>query len=111
MSELEELRQKRLRELMVAQQQQSAQDKFQERMQEQEVSRQIDHIISQIMTPEARERLGNIRTARPDYARQIEILMIQLHQAGRLPKKVDDAVLKNILGKISSQKRETRIQR
>ena len=111
MSELDELRQKRLRELMVARQREQSQDMTQERFAAEEVSQQIASIIQQIMTPEARERLGNLRVARPEFARQVEILLIQLYQAGKLPKKVDDALLRNILTQISGKKHETQIKR
>jgi len=69
----------------------------------------IKMIINRILTPEARERLGNIRLARPEFARQIEILLIQLYQAGQLPKKLTDEKLKEILERIHSRKKETKI--
>jgi programmed cell death protein 5 len=109
MSELDELRQKRLRELMMMQQTQ--QERIQEQFKAEEINKQIGIIIQQIMTPEARERLGNIRAARPDFARQVEILLIQLYQAGRLPNRIDDALLKEILAKISSKKHEITIKK
>jgi DNA-binding TFAR19-related protein (PDSD5 family) len=49
-----------------------------------------------------------IRLARPDFARQIEILLIQLYQQGRL-KSLSDDQLKAMLAKISDTKRETKI--
>ncbi|MFH1721991.1 MAG: DNA-binding protein [Candidatus Altiarchaeota archaeon] len=111
MTDLENLRKKRMAELM-ASQQYGAQHQVQEQMaQEQEMEDQIKHIISQILTPEARERLANIRAAKASYARQIEMLLIQLAQAGQLPKKITDEQFKQILGKIGSQKRETKISR
>ncbi|HHQ45369.1 MAG TPA: DNA-binding protein [Candidatus Altiarchaeales archaeon] len=110
MSELEELRKKRLAQLR-AQQSQLLQQEYQQELQRQEVEQQIKHIINNIMTPEARERLANIRLARPDFARQVEILLIQMAQSGRLPKKIDDLLFKQILSKISEGKRETQIKR
>ncbi|MBM3308798.1 MAG: DNA-binding protein [Candidatus Altiarchaeales archaeon] len=99
--DIEELRRRRMQQLLQQQMQQQQQEALQQQMQEAEVSSQIKFIINQILTPEARERLANIRLARPEYARQIEILLIQLKQAGRLPKQLSDVEFKKILLKIS----------
>ena len=98
--DIEELRRRRMQQLLQQQMQQQQQEAMQQQMQEAEVSSQIKFIINQILTPEARERLSNIRLARPEYARQIEILLIQLKQAGRLPKQLPDEEFKKILMKI-----------
>ncbi|MFC2154719.1 DNA-binding protein [Candidatus Altiarchaeota archaeon] len=112
MSDLEDVRKKRMKELMLEQQLQQQQSQFQQQLsQEQEIEAQIKHIVTQILTPEARERLANIRVARPSYARQIEILLIQLAQAGKLPGKITDQQLKEILGRFSQKRRETTIER
>jgi len=102
MSDIEELRARRMQELMAKQSQQQAQ--------EQEVNQQIKLIISKILSPEARSRLGNIRAANPEYARQVEVLLIQLAQSGRLPKEIGDEQLKQILLKIKEGQRETKIE-
>lgn len=104
-NELERLRQKRLKQLM----QQQIQQQVQQQLQEEQISVQIRMIMNQILTPEARSRLGNIRLARPEFAREIEILLIQLYQAGNLPKKLTDEKFKEILEKIHSRKKSTRI--
>lgn len=108
MSELEELRRKRLRELQMLQQQQR-QDPYTEQLQAQQMEEQINLIMRKLMTAEARERLANIRMARPEFARQVEILLIQLYQGGRLTQLTDEQ-FKALLSKISSGKRDTKIQ-
>lgn len=105
MSDLEELRRKRLEQMMQQQTQQQVHQEFQER----ELEKQIRLIIGKILTPEANERLGNIRAARSDYARQIEILLIQSYQAGKLQGKITDEQLKDLLIKVSGKKHETKI--
>jgi len=107
MSELDELRQKRLRQLQ-AMREQGRGEGLQQQLQAQEMEEQINIIMRQIMTPEARERLANIRMARPEFARQVEILLIQLYQGGRL-KQLTDEQFKALLAKISGQKREPKI--
>ncbi|MBD3262593.1 MAG: hypothetical protein GF334_13150 [Candidatus Altiarchaeales archaeon] len=101
MSELEELRARRAKQLMASQQ-----DEYQRQLQKKQVDEQIKSIINQIMTAEARQRLTNLRIARPDYARQIEVLLIQLAQSNRLPSKLDDEAFKNILSKLSSRNKK-----
>jgi len=108
--ELERLRQERIKQLMI--QQQQAQDQQQiEQLRAAEIEKQIRLIVSKILTPEARERLSNLRLARPEFARQIEIFLIQLYQAGRLPNRITDGQLKDILMKMSSRKRDIKIRR
>jgi programmed cell death protein 5 len=108
MPELDELRQKRLQELQLLQQR-AQQQQFEQQMKAEEIERQINLIMCRIMTAEARERLANIRLARPEFARQVEVLLIQLYQAGRL-KALDDKQFKAMLSKISGSRRETKIQ-
>ena len=103
MSEIEELKKKRMQELMQQQTQQQAQ--------EQQVDEQLKMIMTQILTPDAHERITNIQLVNPDFARQVEIILVQLYQAGKLPGKVNDAQLKEILMKLQGQKRETKITR
>jgi programmed cell death protein 5 len=109
MSELDALRQKRMRELQMMQQQ-ANQQTFEQQYQAQQMEEQINLIMRQIMTADARERLANIRMARPDFARQVEIMLIQLYQGGRL-KELNDTQFKSLLEKISGTKRQTTIKR
>ncbi len=110
MSELDELRSRRLRELARLQQQQGGfQQQDQEQMRQQEMESQIKTVVSQILTPEAQARLTNIRLARPDFARQVEVLLIQLYQSGRLAK-LSDEQFKALLTKIKGGQRDTKIQ-
>lgn len=111
MSELEEIRKRRMQELLQRQVQEQTQEQFQRQLQEQQIESQIKMIINRILTPEARQRLGNIRTARPDFARSVEIFLIQLYQAGRLPKQVDDKTFKEILLKLKEGKRDIKIKK
>ena len=101
--ELAALRQKKMAELQQQAQQQAAQE---EKAKQFEMQKQS--VLRQILTPEARDRLANIKLANPQMAEGVDI---QLAQSGRLQGVIDDAMLRNILAQIAPQKREITIQR
>ncbi len=68
-------------------------------------------ILRRILTPDARERLGRIRLAKPDVAASVEQQLIALAASGRLPRAVDDATLRALLERIAPDRREIRITR
>jgi programmed cell death protein 5 len=113
MSDIEEIRRRRMQQL---QQQQAAQQvsqqeiEAQERM-HQEMEAQKRQLMIQILTPEARSRLANLRLTRPDYVNQIELQLIQLAQAGRVASKITDEQLKELLRKLAGPKKEINITR
>ena len=106
--ELERLRQKRLRDLENQQALQVEAARNQMDM-EGEMAARRQAIIRQILAPEARERLGRLRTAHPDLAALVEDQLINLAQSGRLGKQVTDGDLRAILRKLAPQKREISI--
>ena len=118
MSELDEIRQKRMAELQ-AQQQAAAQNQAQQQAmaqaQQQEAQAQFEaqkkQILGQIMTPEARQRLANLKLTKPELVNNIELQLIQSAQAGSLRGKVTDEQLKVLLRQIAGQKREIKITR
>ncbi|RLI92257.1 MAG: DNA-binding protein [Candidatus Altiarchaeales archaeon] len=112
--ELEKLRRERLRQLMEQQrlaQEQQLQQQIEQIREAAEIEAQIKSIIDRILTPKAKERLSNLRVVRPAFVRQIELFLIQLYQTGRLPNRITDEQLKDILRKISGRKREIKIKR
>ncbi|MTK63788.1 MAG: DNA-binding protein, partial [Methanobacterium sp.] len=67
--------------------------------------------MMQLLTPEARARLTNIRLTKPEFVDQIELQLIQLAQMGRVQTKITDDQLKELLRKLAGQKREINITR
>lgn len=102
--ELEAIRQKKLADL----QNQAAQQQAQEQ-QTAEVDAQKDAILRQILTPEARARLTNIRMVKPQMAEQIELQLIQLAGSGRLKGRVTDDQLKGLLLQLQGKERERKV--
>ena len=117
MSDLDEIRQKRMAELQAQQaaMQNQAQQQAMAQAQQQEAQAQFEaqkkQILGQIMTPEARNRLANLKLTKPELVNQIEIQLIQSAQAGSLRGKVTDEQLKVLLRQIAGQKREIKITR
>lgn len=100
--ELEKIRQKKLLEL-------------QQRLAEEEEKRkeriERSNLLRVILSPEARQRLANMRLVKPELVDKIEIYLIQLAQAGKIPTPLSDDQLKNILNKLIPSKKEIRIER
>ncbi|MCC6025237.1 MAG: DNA-binding protein [Desulfurococcaceae archaeon] len=77
---------------------------------ERERRARIEALLRQILTPEARERLYNLRLVKPDLARALEEQLILLAQSGRVPIPITDEFLKKILAELYEQThKETRI--
>lgn len=110
MSDVEELRRRRMQELQqqVAAQQAASQEQEQAQKQLEAQKRQA---MMQILTPEARSRLANLRLTRPEMVEQIELQLIQLAQMGRVKSKITDDQLKQLLKNLVGQKREISITR
>jgi programmed cell death protein 5 len=107
--ELERLRQKRAQQLkdqLESEESQSEQQAEQEQFEEKKKA-----ILRSILTPEAKERLSNIKLARPAIGEQIENQLIMLAQSGRLRQKITDAQLRELLQKLIPKKRDINIKR
>lgn len=107
--ELNEIRRRKMEELsrssneqQVAEQQRQAQELERARRQQ---------ILRQILTPEARDRLNNVRLVRPDLAENVENQLIQLANMGRVNRLLTDTDIKDILSKFIETRRETKIER
>lgn len=103
--ELEEIRRRRMLEL----QRQIAEAQRQEEIR-QEMEAQKQAALRQILTPEARERLANLKMVKPAFAEQLEVQLIQLAQSGRVKLPITDDVLKRILLQLQGARRETRVK-
>ncbi len=106
----EELEEIQRRKLLQYQQMAAEAQRRAELQRQMEMAKQS--VLRQILTPEARSRLTNIKMVHPELAEQLENQLIQLAQAGRLKVPVTDEMLKEALRTIQSRmRREWRITR
>jgi programmed cell death protein 5 len=104
--ELEILRRRKLAEL-----QRSITDEQRKAEVQQELEIQKQSMLRKILTPEARQRLTNIRMVKPEFATQLEMQLIQLAQTGKLRIPIGDKQLKEALVHLQSQRRNITIRR
>ena len=104
--ELEQIR-RRKRSSM----QQRVNDEQRQSQEEAQVEQQKQSLLAKILTPEARQRLTNLKMVKPEFTDQIEMQLISMAQTGKLPIPLSDAQLKQILIQLQSRKRETTIRR
>jgi len=104
--ELDDIRRRKL----LAMQQRMTDDQRQGQA-ERQMEAQKQALLRQILSPEARQRLTNLNMVKPEFTEQLELQLIQLAQAGKLPIPLSDAQLKQILIQLQSRKRETKIRR
>ncbi|MEM1818968.1 MAG: DNA-binding protein [Sulfolobales archaeon] len=97
--ELEMIKRRRLAEIM------RRSEEAKER--EEEVLRELQkqEILRRVLTPEARERLANIKLVKPELAKSLEDYLVSLTLSGRLNKVIDDDELKEILRQIDERSR------
>jgi len=108
--DIEEIRKRKLMELQrrLAEQQKAQEEAAR---QQAELEAQIQAILRRILTPEARERLSRVKLVKPELAQQVELISVQLYQAGQIRERIDDAKLKKILAQIDARtRREFRIR-
>src|SRR3989339_430799 len=103
-TELDALRQRKLQELQVRAQQEAV---------AQEQAKQLDTqramLMRQILTPEARERLANLRMTRPDLVEHVENQLVMLVQSGRGTDKIDDYTLRQPVRLMRATKSNRRV--
>lgn len=113
MSDIEEIRRRRMAELQQQAAAQQAQQQPSDAQSQEQMRRELEaqkkQAMMQILTPEARSRLANLRLTKPEFVDQIELQLIQLAQMGRVQSKITDQQLKELLRKLSGQKRDINI--
>eukprot|EP00300_Choanocystis_sp_HF-7_P035005 c48189_g1_i1.p2 GENE.c48189_g1_i1~~c48189_g1_i1.p2 ORF type:complete len:136 (-),score=34.72 c48189_g1_i1:53-430(-) len=99
---MEAYKQKRMAEMQgdQLQKQQAAQ---QQRQQQEQMKKSI---LTQILTPEARERLARIRLVRAEKAEAVELMLIRAAQSGRIGGQVTDEYLVQMLEQLNQSEQK-----
>ena len=104
--ELEEIRQRRLievqRRIIEAQRQEQLRREIEARKQA---------TLRAILTPEARNRLTNIKMVKPEFGEQLELQIIQLAQNRKIRIPVTDEAFKKMLASLQQERADFKIRR
>ena len=104
--ELEQIRNRKMRSM-----QSRGSDEQRQAQAEQQYENQKQALLAKILSPEARQRLNNLKMVKKDFTENIEMQLIEMAQAGKLPIPLSDVQLKSILIQLQSRKKETTIRR
>lgn len=88
-----------------------SQNQEKERREQQEYEAQKEQALRQILEPEARSRLNNIKMVKPDVANLVENYIVNMAAQGKLNSKITDEQLKQILLSVQQPKRDFKIHR
>ena len=68
-------------------------------------------IMATILSKDAYERLARVRVANPELAAQAELYLLQLYQSGKLPGRVSDEQMKEVLRALTPDSKGFNIRR
>ena len=78
---------------------------------EDQINAQKDMLLKQILSPDARLRLNNVKMVKPDLANMVENYLLGLASQGRTPGQITDDQLKQILLSAQQPKKDFKINR
>ncbi len=108
--DIDKVRQKKLAELQERYQQQKNDEVRQQIALQQQVA-QLEKAAKLWMSPEALSRFGNLKTAHPEKALQVAVLIAQFVQSGKINQTITDEQLKELLIYLKEKKQEFKIKR
>ena len=79
--------------------------------QAQQLEQMKRQLLGNVLSKEAFERLGRVRTVNPGLAGQAELYLLQLYQAGRLKQKITDQKMRDVLNVLSNSSTHFNIKR
>jgi len=103
---LDELKEKKKEEMKSQMEDREAAEERSKQMEKQKQA-----LLKKILTTEARSRLSNLRMAKPEFTKNVEMQLIQVAKTGRMDLPLDDDQLKKILKKLQSGKESIDIKR
>ena len=76
-----------------------------------ELAAQKEQILKQVLSPEARMRLNNIKMVKPELSEMVEQYLVGMATQGKIPGQISDEQLKQILLSTQQPKRDFKINR
>jgi programmed cell death protein 5 len=76
-----------------------------------DVAAQKEQVLKQILAPDARMRLNNIKMVKPELSDLVEQYLIGMASQGKMNSQINDNQLKQILLSIQQPKRDFKINR
>jgi len=76
-----------------------------------DINAQKEQVLRQILSPEARMRLNNIKMVKPELSELVEQYLIGIASQGKMNSQISDSQLKQILLSIQQPKRDFKINR
>ena len=110
MPTLDEIRKKKLEEMMRSQQE-NIQQQGHEQAQIQRQIETMENAVRQMLTKDALVRYGNLKAAHQEKALQLLVILFQAVQKGQIRSKIDDPTLKKVLEQITPKQKEFNIRR
>ncbi|KAK1941004.1 Programmed cell death protein 5 [Phytophthora citrophthora] len=100
-----------IQEKTATQPQMSMEQMQQQQVKQQEQEQMRQSMMQQVMLPDARERLARIAIVKPEKARAIEDMVIQMAQRGQLAAKIDEDKLIDLLNQVgvTEEKQRTKV--
>jgi len=77
----------------------------------QAAERQLDMLLTKVLSPEAKTRITNVRLVNAEKYLQAAQAILQMARTGRIRGKVSDDELKHILAQLTPEKKEFTITR
>lgn len=69
-----------------------------------EAMQQIEVVLRQILLPEAKERLSNIKVVNTEMYYKIAQLLMQMYKSGQITERIDDDTLRDLLYRLQPKK-------
>ena len=110
MATLDEIRKKKIEELMRLQQD-KAQQESQEQAQVQQQVEMMENAVRQFLDKDALARYGSLKTAHQEKALQLLMILFNAIRSGQLKEKITDQQLKKLLERFTPKKKEIKIKR
>ena len=76
-----------------------------------ELAAQKEQSLKQVLSPEARSRLNNIKMVKPELSEMVEQYLISMATQSKIPGQINDEQLKQILLSTQQPKRDFKINR